>query len=270
MSQLVLETKIQSESEALQLVADTIKRPPTTAQGIIEFAIDNFKLSGTINKAVESLLPFASSVLPFASGIFSAFAGIGAPTLGEQIFDGFNKLSNQISAEFDDLKNYLSEMSEAQTAKIIDITLQGVATSALEESAVRSIVAIYETNVRAEFQAERDKLFTEYSERIKTERAKAENLVSDYIQSAREQVNQAYLQAEALLADKVMSLLRQLETAMRSALDNQNSLVSAVSQSRSLPPALPVPQASEANYLPVIIAGIGGIALFAMSKRKKN
>lgn len=271
MSDFIIKSNIQNEGEALQLVSNTIKNPPTTAHGVMQFAIDNFQLSGSINKAVESLLPFASSVLPFASGIFSAFAGIGAPTLGEQIFDGFNKLSDQISAEFEDLKSYLSEMSEAQTEKIVDITLQGVEQSALEESAVRSMVSIYETNISAQFQSERDAIFAEYSERIKSERAKAEKLITDYIQSARQQVEQAYKQAETLLADKVLSLLRQLEEAMKQALDDQSVIAN---QTRSAPPTLSDNSGESSknnpNYTPFLIAGIGGLALLAISKRKKN
>jgi len=203
--------QIKSESDALQLVSDTIKNPPQTPGEILQFAQKNFQISGAITRGVERFLPLAGSVLPLASSLFSAFASFGSPSLGEQMLSGFNRLSEQITAEISALKDYLTELSEKATLKTVDLTLEGVTDLALQESATRVMITLNQAEIAARFEAERALIFNQYTAQITAARDALNAKLAALLTAADEHLRQLYAQLETALSSKVLELLRQIE-----------------------------------------------------------
>ena len=269
---LLLESNIKSENDAINLVANTIKNPPTNPVQFLQFAQDNFKITGTITKGLESFLPMAAAVLPIASAIFSAFSSFSAPSIGEQILSGLSSLSEQISAEIEDLKNYLDEISNAATLKTIDLTLDGVTNLALEESAVRVVIGINQSEITAKFQAERNKIFAEYQDKVNALRESFFTDAQDYIDKARRDSQELYDYAQGFLADKVLELLKSIQRQFDVLAAAQISDDGARAVQISPPPTPPQISAnSERDGVPLGLLAIGGAALvLLLVKRKKN
>lgn len=264
---LVLTSNVKSEKEAISLVADTVRNPPQTPGEIIAFAQKNFALSGAITQGLQGILPLAGSVFPLASSIFSAFSSFGAPSLGEQIFSGLAALSEQISAEISGLKDYLTELSESATLKTIDLTLEGVSEVAKQESAVRVMIAFNQSQLAQKFEAERTRIYDEYTARVNAARSKYLTDIKAYIDETNAEISELYESVKAVLANKALALLSQAESQLRKIAAESDTAAGSgpepVFTQRS------APEASESGSQALLwVGGIAG-ALYLLARKKR-
>ncbi len=251
-------TDITDEKKALAVLGEAVRNPPREPMDMLKFAAKHFNVSGSITDLVSKYLPNFAGLLPIAGQIFEMFSGFSGPSIGQITLDAIQQVSEQLAAGIADLKNSMRIESD----RAIDIINQASVQISQEESATRIINSIQEALILAENDAQKEKIFQEYSQAISDARTQFMDEMQSTIADSQARVNAAYLQIQKILAGLSLQMLTDLYNQLTAPQD---------SATRAEPSAQAVarPVASDASPadFPWALLFIAGGAFYVLSKK---
>lgn len=258
--------KITDLKTASNEISAFIKSPPQNPVQAVQWMAKTFGLDGAVSN-VASLVPGLNMALPILSTVFDFFSS--GPTFETVALDALKNLSSQMAAQFESLKNSLSQKIDESATKTIETVLAGVDEISKQQSAVAVFSTVAQQEILQKATAEKQEIYDRFT-------ANLEELKQQTIQSMTDDINQLTAQVEAAYQKYLADIVAMISAYLPDLLAKLNALLAQneptpVAVSRSTAVAVQPSKTDESfNFLPVALLGAGAIAVFALSKKRKK
>lgn len=275
--EIEIKPKATTTKEAVSMVADTIRNPPTTPAKMINWVGKNFSASGSLGGILGNLLPdLVGSVMPIAGAIFDIFGGSSGPDIAAQISevsDAINKVSEQISEEARLIKAEVLDATQTQASRTVSLVAQGANEIARSESAVRVLATIEELRQNDLLNAMAAEVWAEYGDDVEKLQSEVRGLVDKAVADAQAEIDKYYAQLQAVLGKDVYDWLKLIYQNLTGepAPTAQTRALPGVSEPAALPVVAqaPAPESGGSSMMPLLLLG-AGVAIVALAKKSKK
>jgi len=275
--EIEVKPKVTNTKEAVSMVADTIRNPPTTPAKMINWVGKNFSASGSLGGILGDLLPgIVGTARPMVGAIFDIFGGSSGPDIAtkiSEVSDAINRVSDQISEEARLIKAEVLDATQTQATRTVSLVAQGANEIARSESAVRVLASIEELRQNDLLNAMAAEVWAEYGDDVERLQSEVRGVIDNAIADAQAEIDKYYAQLQAVLGKDVYDWLKLIY-------ENLTGEAAPTAQTRALPapgapePVLaiaqtPAPEASGGSMMPLLLIA-GGVALVALTKKSKK
>lgn len=258
--------KITDLKTASSEISAFIKSPPQNPVQAVQWMAKTFGLDGAISN-VASLVPGLNMALPILSTVFDFFSS--GPTFETVALDALKNLSTQMAAQFESLKNALSSKIDESTTKTIETVLAGVDEIAKQQSAVAVFSTAAQQEILQKAIAEKQEIYERFT-------ANLEELKQQTIEAMTSDIDNLTAQVEAAYQKYLIDIVNMIGAYLPDLLAKLNGLIAQSEQpaaapvSRSVAVATPAQASGEFNALPWLAVAAGGVAFYALSKKRKK
>jgi len=276
--EIEVKPKVTNTKEAVSMIADTIRNPPTTPGKMVSWVGKNFSASGSLGGILGDLLPgIVGTAMPIVGAIFDIFGGSSGPDIAAQISevsDAINRVSEQISEEARLIKAEVLDATQTQATRTVSLVAQGANEIARSESAVRVLATIEELRQNDLLNAMAAEVWAEYGDDVEKLQSEVRGLVDKAVADAQAEIDKYYAQLQAVLGKDVYDWLKLIY-------ENLTGEPAPTAQTRALPTvsepvAVPVvaqiaaPESDSGSMMPLLLLGGAAVAIALAKKSKKR